>query len=478
MSRMLHLLSGPQRQRIAGTAFRILARVGVRLTEPAARALLAGAGARLAGDRAYFPSALIERALSSAPRSLAIYNREGALAMRLEPETACFGAHTDAPDVLDPFSGLRRPCLVEDVQRNVRLIDALERISFTTASGLIADCPPELADRVALAQCLVGSRKPVLAMPVSLQALVDCREMAAVAAGGAAALRGKPSLIVYAEPVSPLSHPDESIRKLLYCAAQTIPIAYVPYAAQGGTAPLSQAAIIAQLCAESLSALVIHQLGQPGAPFIFGGMASVMDMRTTIFSYGAPEFQLGNSLMAEMAQHFGMPNFGTAGTSDAQCFDGQAILEAASSCLMALLSGAQLVHDVGLLGNATVVIPEMIVATDEIIAMLQHLLRPVPVDDAALSLGLFAEVGRTGDFIMQPHTLAHLRDVWYPALLYRRGARAWAAGTAETFEQRVNARTREILTKHTPPPLPPDRVAGIDLILERAAAAHAQGTGE
>ena len=330
----------------------------------------------------------------------------------------------------------------------------MERISFTTASGLIADCPPELADRVALAQCLEGSHKPVLAMPISLQALVECREMAALAAGGEVALREKPSMIVYAEPVSPLSHPDESIRKLLYSAAQGIPIAYVPYAAQGGTAPLSQAGIIAQLCAESLSALVIHQLSQPAAPFIFGGMASVMDMRTTIFSYGAPEFQLGNSLMAEMAHHFGAPNFGTAGTSDAQGFDGQALLEATSSCLMALLSGAQLVHDVGLLGNATVVVPEMIVATDEIIAMLQHLLRPVPVNDASLSLDLFGDAGQHGEL---RHAAAYsgapaatsgiLRSM-------RRSSKAWATAMGRSFERRVNA-AHAISWQRSPPLLSP-----------------------
>ena len=132
-------------------------------------------------------------------------------------------------------------------------------------------------------------------MPITPDGLIDCHEMAALAVGGENALRGRPAMIVYAEPVSPLVHPDESVRKLLYCAEHEIPIVYIPYAAMGGTAPQSQAAIVAQLCAESLSGLVIHQLKQPGAPFIFGGMASVMDLKTTIFSYGAPEFQRATS---------------------------------------------------------------------------------------------------------------------------------------------------------------------------------------
>lgn len=475
MRPVFQVLNLAQRQQIAGAAMQLLAEVGVRLTEPRARVILRKGGARLSGDRAYLPASLVEAALQTVPHRIDICDRGGSRVMELGGSEVYFGAHTDAPDVLDPFTGSRRPCLAADVRRHALLIDALANIRYATASGLIADCPAEAADRMALAICLKQSAKPVLAMPVSLAALEDCRAMAAAAAGGEDALRARPLLVVYAEPVSPLAHPDESIGKLLYCADHGIPVAYVPYAAQGGTAPLSQAGIVAQLCAESLSALVIHQLQQPGAPFIFGGMASVMDMRTTVFSYGAPEFQLGNTLMAEMARHFELPNFGTAGTSDAQCFDGQAVLEATSSCLMAALSGAQFVHDVGLLGSATIVIPEMIVATDEIIGMIPHLLGDVRVDSETLSLDLFADAPNRGEFLMQPYTLEHMRDVWYPDLLYRGGARAWAPSQAETFERRINRRTREIMETHRPAVLPPDQAGEIDRILASAVAQAGAG---
>jgi trimethylamine--corrinoid protein Co-methyltransferase len=304
-------------------------------------------------------------------------------------------------------------------------------------------------------------------MPVTLGTLMDCHAMAALAVGGDEALRARPILIVYAEPVSPLVHPDESVRKLLYCADYAIPLVYSPYAAMGGTAPMSQAAIITQLCAESLSGLAIHQLKRRGAPFIFGGMASVMDMRTTIFSYGAPEFQRGNTLMAEMSHYFNLPSFGTAGTSDSQTFDGQAIAEATSSCLMAYLSGANLIHDVGLLGNATVVVPEMIVATNEIITMIGHQFAEVPIDAEALALDIISDVGPGGEFVTHSHTLRHFREIWYPALLYRGGARAWSAGDQPTFEQRVNARTCELISTHQPEALPDQVTAAIQELIAR-----------
>lgn len=468
MKPRLRLLKDEQQGMIAAAAFELLERVGVKLTESEAQELLFAAGAQVEGERVYIPAQLVEDAIQSAPQGISIYRRDGELAMRLEGHNYYYGAHTDAPHVLDPFTNQRRPCQEQDVQRNATLIDALPNISFTTASGLVADRQPEIADRVSLAQCLRNSTKPVLAMPVTLRALVDCQELAAAAVGGEDALRAQSLLIIYSEPVSPLVHPDESVRKLLYCAKHEIPLVYTPYAAMGATAPLSQMGIIAQICAESLSGLVVHQLKRRGSPFIFGGMPSVMDMKTTIFSYGAPEFQLGNSLMAEMAHYFKLPNFGTAGTSDSQVFDGQAVMEATSSCMMAALSGANLVHDVGLLGNATVVMPDMVVATDELINMIRHLLPEMTVNEEALAVDVIRDIGPGGEFVTHPSTLNHFRDLWYPDLFFRGGSRAWAETGQMTFERRVNARTRELIETHRPEPLPYEIVEQIEDIIRRA----------
>jgi trimethylamine--corrinoid protein Co-methyltransferase len=469
------ILDDDQRERIAVATFDLLERVGVRLTEPEAQGLLRDGGARVERDRARIPAEVVEAAIDSAPSTIAVFGRDGERAMDLGGMNACFGAHTDAPDVLDPWSEQRRPCKEADVGRHATLIDALPNLAYTTLSGMVADRPAAVGDRVALAQCLIHSPKPVLAMPVTLRGLEDCREMAALAVGGDAALRERPVLIVYAEPVSPLVHPDDAIRRLLYGAEHEIPLVYSGYAAMGATAPMSPATITVQLCAESLSALVVHQLRHPGAPFIFGGMASVMDMQSTIFSYGAPEFQRGNAMMAEMAHHFELPNFGTAGTSDAQVLDGQAVLEAASSCMLAALAGANLIHDVGLLGSATVVMPAMIVATDEIIAMLDYLLAGVEVREETLLLDVMEQMGPGGEFVTHPHTFEHFRAVWYPELLFRGGAEAWAMsdGTSaqESFEQRVSARACELMEEHEPARLPEDVTDAIRAVVARAEAA-------
>jgi trimethylamine---corrinoid protein Co-methyltransferase len=439
----LTFLESEERQCVIDTALALLEKIGVQITDSQAKALLLDAGAAFRDSRAYIPAELVQSALDSAPDKITIFNRSGNPVMDLSGQNYYFGAHTDAPDILDPCTGIRRPCLENDVRKNAALVENLDNICFLTASGLIADCSPDLADRLALAHCLEVSSKPVLVMPVTLASLEQMRAMAVIAVNCELRFRQQPNLIVYAEPVSPLAHPDESLRKLVYCAEHEIPVAYVPYAARGATAPMSQSGILAQLTAESLSALVIHQLYRPGAPFIFGGMASIMDMRSTIFSYGAPEFQLGNTMMVEIAHQLNLPNFGTAGTSDAQLFDGQAIMEASSSSMLAALSGAHLVHDVGLIGSATLISPALIAATNEIASMLKKITAEVQVNHESLSLDLFAPVTDKGEFMTDPYTLAHFREVWYPELLYRGGAKRWEFSQQEAFTQRVNRFTCE-----------------------------------
>ena len=471
------ILSLGERERIATAAIDLIEHEGVMLTESEAVELVHGAGAKVDGDRVRMPSSLVLAAIESAPEGISIYDRLGNRTMRLEGNNHYFGAVTDAPEVIDPFTGVRRPCTFEDVRRNVLLVDALDNMYFANATGIISDRPPEMGAVLSASLSFIYSTKPLLAEPVTLEMVEACREMAALAVGGEKILRKRPILIVYSEPLSPLAHPDLSITKLLYCAEHEIPLVYTPYAAAGATAPMSIVGNVVQLCAESLSGLVLHQLKRRGAPFIFGAMPSIMDMATTVFSYGAPEFQLGNTMMAEMAHHFRLPNFGTGGSSDSQVFDGQAIIEATSSCMMAIQCGGHLVHNVGMHGNGTLVIPEMITATSEIIEMQEAMLGGVVVNDETMAMDQIREVGPMGEYVTNAHTMAHFKDVWYPKLLFRGGDKAWKASEQLTFEQRVTERTRNLIAKHEPKLIPEEIKRQIEEVVVRAEALSAEQPG-
>ena len=108
-------------------------------------------------------------------------------------------------------------------------------------------------------------------------------------------------MVHYSEPISPLLYYDPAVDKILYCAEKGIPLINYPAPQGGSTAPATFAGEIVQGSAESLSGLVMAQLVRPGTPFIYGAFATIMDMRTTIFSYGAPEMSLMVAAMAQIA---------------------------------------------------------------------------------------------------------------------------------------------------------------------------------
>jgi trimethylamine--corrinoid protein Co-methyltransferase len=285
----------------------------------------------------------------------------------------------------------------------------------------------------------------------------DCEAivaMASAAAGGIERLRLNPSLLLYSEPTTPLTHSTTATNKLLYMAEQSLPIVHSPAPMMGGTAPVTLAGGLALGNAEVLSSLVMHQLKRPGAPFAYGSGLHHMDMKTTISVYGAPEFQLARVAVAEMGRFYGLPTWGYAGHSDSCTMDEQAAADAMLSVFVALLAGHNLVHDVGYLEAGLTTSPEMIVFTAEIISMLRVFTGGVSLDAESLALDVINEVGPGGDFLAAPHTLKHFRELWQPTLFDRRRASDWSAAGSKSLGQRLRERTVALVEDHEPEPLP------------------------
>jgi trimethylamine--corrinoid protein Co-methyltransferase len=251
--------------------------------------------------------------------------------------------------------------------------------------------------------------------------------------------------------------------KLLFCVERGIPVIYSPAPLAGASAPVTGAAVLTAALAESLSGIVVAQLKRPGAPVIFGGLPTVLDMATMIFSYGAPEMWLWSAALTEMGHYLHLPVFSTAGCTDAVTFDPQAAAEAASSCLVATLSGANLVHDIGFMEAAKSASLELIVATDEFIGMIERLRKDIEVNPETLALKEMDRVGPGGSFLAEDHTLRHFRGNWFPGLMNRRNFEQWTAAGSLSCGDKANRRVREILEAHRPAPLP----AGVAAELEK-----------
>jgi trimethylamine--corrinoid protein Co-methyltransferase len=290
--------------------------------------------------------------------------------------------------------------------------------------------------------------------------------MAAVVAGGSDELAQRPYYVHYAEPFSPLIHTDEGVAKLLFCVERGIPVIYTPMTLAGSSAPVTAAGNLVACIAESLSGLVMAQLKRRGAPVIFGGVPTIIDMSTTLVSYGAPEMSLWSAALAEMARYLHLPVFSTAGCTDAVAFDQQAAAESAISCLMAALSGANLIHDVGFTEAANSASLELIAATDEFISMIGTIMNGIHVTPETLALDVMERVGPGGSYFGEQHTVRHFRENWFPKLMNRRNYEQWTEAGALSLGGKANARVRRILREHQPEPLSSEVVAELDKMEE------------
>ena len=457
----LQVLSEEQLRQIHLATLAVLERTGVQISHPRALEILDGAGAQVEGDRARIPGWMVEDAIRRAPSRLVLCRRDGQRSVLLEGDKVWFGPSVDCVDYLDPVTDERQRFVSDHCRVTSTVADALPNYSWVMTIGMADDVPADVADRVIARQVFTYCEKPLVFCCKDKNSTRDIYEMAVLIAGGEERFRQAPTIAHYSEPISPLLHYDPAIDKLIFCAEKGIPLVYYPAPQAGSTAPATFAGTIVQGSAESLSGLVLAQLVRPGTPFIYGAFATVMDMRTTVFSYGAPEMNLMVAAMAQIAQHYRLPFFGTAGCSDAKFPDPQAAAEAAFSCLSSALSGANLVHDSGWLDHGSLASPAYMVLVNEILDMVRQYMQGIAVSEEALAVDLIHRVGPGGHYLQEEHTLAHFRDVWYSRLFDRSIHARWLEGGAKRFEERLREQTQKAMA-HEPAPLPPEVTKELD----------------
>ena len=357
---------------------------------------------------------MVDIALSTLPRKVVIYGADHEkYKMELFKNQIYFGSGSDTPFTIDPYTGERRRAVYKDVKNFARLAEALPNIDFHMSLGIVQDTAVGTYDRWQYLAMLEGTNKPINITAVDKDGLKDQLEMAYIRVGGKEQWWKTPIFSLYIEPVSPLSHSVEVIDKLMFCSEHRIPFVYTPCPLAGATSPATLAGTAVQALTESLLGIVLSQLVRPGAPLIIGGLMSAMDMRTAVYSYGSPEMALLSAAYTQITKWLGVPEYETAGCSDAKMYDEQAAMEATINIATAALIGGNMIHDVGYLEQGLTSSAEMMVASDEIIDMVKRILRGIPVDDDSKALGVINDVGPGGHYLAHDHTFERFKDlIW------------------------------------------------------------------
>jgi trimethylamine--corrinoid protein Co-methyltransferase len=456
----LTVLTDHQLQAIHAASLDVLARTGCLVPVAEARELLAGAGARVEGDRVYIKQDAVEWALGNL-RPVTLHNWMGEPVLPLAEGRVTFGALVDNLYVQDAYQPRMRPFLRSDLAWSTRLLDALPHIDWVECSGQMHDVAPQVQTQLAFAGALPYTKKPILVYPYDRAGLLDILEAASVVAGGRGALRARPFVFCASVPAAPLVQADYNLDILLACAEYEVPVIYHPHPAMGANSPCDILGTLVLANADWLAGLTMHQLKRPGAPFCSAGFTELlMDMRTTLWSYCAPEMLTAYAAVADLAHWYGMPAWGIEMLADTPYLNAQAGAELALTCAWAFLCNIELAHNAGLLGACKVCSAESVVLADEQIAYARAAFGKAPIQFSAGELAAAAElidsVGPGGDYLTHPDTLAKFRSFWYPRVFDRSNFDAEATPIGDPLRDRLNARARELIELQGPPSLPQD----------------------
>jgi len=417
-------LSDSDVKRIADAAFEVLAKSGMAVYADTAFEALRKTGASVDEETRIvrFPRGLVEDAIASNPSSITLYSRDGENDIVLEGSRVHYGTGGTALYVLDPDRGHRREAKVSDVVLNARLIDALDNVHLHTINVFPHDV--EDTDNIDVNRfyhSLNHTTKHVMGGVYSFAGMKKVVEMARMIAGGAGTLRERPFVSFITLIISPFKLDDHYGEMTCYLAREGLPVVVPTEPICGTTSPITLAGNVLTHVAETLGGIAIIQAVRKGSPGICGSVGSIPDLKTMNHLGGPIERAMINAAVAQVAQYFKLPLYSTGGTTDAKEVNPQAAYESAMSNLLVAMSGANYIHDsAGLMEADLTVSYEKLVMDNEILGMCQRVLRGIEVNDDTLATELIIEKGPGKDYLVEDHTIRHMRGEFYmPALANR-----------------------------------------------------------
>ncbi len=454
-------------RRVHEAALRVLGEAGVEVRYAPALERFAAAGARVEGTRVRIPSAVVESALASAPRTWCVRPRGGATRpLVLDTAHSYFGTGSDVLYVRDLDTHERRRVRKADVEGQAALCEKLEHIDFVMSMGLPEDVPRAVDDVAQVEAMLRGTRKPLLVAPRDGHVVGRIVEMCALA--GEAASFG-----IYAMPSPPLMLDEDGASKVIACAELGVPLVWAPGTNAGTTAPASITAVIVVADAEVLAGLVLSQATKAGAPFVWGAGVGAMNMRTMVDVYSSARVFTGHQAQADLARWYGLPSFAYAACCDSKTLDQQWSAEAALTAVLGALSRATLLHDVGYLESGLQTSYESIVVGDHLVSYAKAFMAELPVDDEALAVEEILAVGPGGNHLARPYTRKHFREIWQSDLFDHGVFDRWQADGSKTLLDRARDRAVGLLAEPRAFVLGDEVAAGLAALVAQAGEERA-----
>jgi trimethylamine:corrinoid methyltransferase-like protein len=458
--------------RIVDEALQLLREPGIKVEEPEAIQLLEVAGARPDGDRVRIPETLVRRALDTAPRAFDLFDRAGEPAVRYGRGAVHFDPGSSGVAVLDPETLDARQSQAADLARLIRVADALGAYDAVSTAIVCHDVPTQIGDLYRLFVVLVHSSKPIVTGAFTPRGSGVMLDLLAIDAGGREALAERPRAVFDVCPSPPLTWSEFACRNVMDLGRAHVPAELISMPLAGVAAPVTLVGAIVQHAAESLAGVVLHQLAAAGAPIVWGGAPTIVDMRTGSTPMGAIETAMIDAGYTAVGRSLGLPTHAYLGATDSKIVDAQAGLETGMTALVGGLAGIDMISGAGMLDFLLAQSPEKLVIDADAIGMVQRLLRGIGTPTETLATGFFEAAGPEGRFLELQDTRRLFRgEQFLPSpIIDRSSRRAWLDAGGQDAFARARSRVDELIAGRRLPELDPDIAAALVATVRAAGA--------
>ena len=438
----VELVDEEQIETIHETSLQILSEIGIDFLNEDARRMLKEAGADVDPDseRVRFDPGFIEETIKTAPSEFTLYARNPERNLHMGGNSVAFTAVSSPPNVSDEAGG-RRVGNREDFQNLLRLGHTINMIHMWGGFPVEpVDLHPSTRHLDALYDMLTLSDRVIHAYSLGKQRNHDALEMIKIARQvDDAKLEQEPSLISVVNASSPLRYDTPMLQGIIEFSSRNQAIVVTPFTLAGAMAPVTVAGALAQHNAEALAGIVFTQVVRPGAPVIYGGFTSNVDMQSGAPAFGTPEFMQTAMITGQLTRRYGIP-YRSSGVNAANALDAQAAYESVFSLWGAVMGGAHMIlHAVGWMEGGLRASFEKMILDADLCAMVSRFMDPIDFSEGGLALEAVRDVGPGGHYFGTPHTLERYRDAFYAPLLSDwRNYEAWEeAGRPEAKEKMI-----------------------------------------
>jgi len=452
---------------IHGESLRLLSETGLAVYSPRAVDVFKRAGAEVDDDRQVprvrLPESMVAEALQKAPEAYTICGRDRKYDITFERGKPPLFGPSGVPHLIwDEKNGRRRNARLRDYIGLVKLLNGLSQVDFISSPCTFTDVPEPLLDLATFFYLADTAHKP---FSVDFSGEAGFREtIQMVALLKSRVYADKPFVqFGFCPVISPLRLDRMGTGQLIEAVQAGIPVAPVTMAQTGVNAPATLAGALTLMNAEMLSLVVLTQCAKPGAPILYGTIPGTTNFRSAEMLTASPELSLLNAGATQMAAHYHLPNWATAGRTDAKTLDIQAGYEQAFSVPLVALSGATYISAVGgFLQSVNVLAPEKFVIDDEIVGMTRRVLAGINADKAHRAADMIARIGPGGDYLGEAHTVRYMRSEYYqPWITENSYWEAWQSGGRPSALERARERAADIVGAHSTPHLSPDVVQAL-----------------